>query len=106
MFYLQGKGYISKVGEEVLRVGTSPLIIGGGQESGLRSGTENVFGIKVFDFAGQEKYWPWFWLIFPVFSLVTPLSFGLSMIFDHKSLKEDCKKLKARFAKKEKTTVH
>ena len=37
-------------------VNISPLIFGGGQESGLRSGTENVFGIKVFDFAGQEKY--------------------------------------------------
>ncbi|MBR5439534.1 MAG: cysteine desulfurase [Clostridia bacterium] len=26
-----------------------PLIFGGGQESGLRSGTENIFGIKVFE---------------------------------------------------------
>lgn len=34
----------------------SPLIIGGGQESGFRSGTENVFGIKVFEYAGQAKY--------------------------------------------------
>ena len=27
--YIQGKGYIAKCGEEVLRVGTSPLIVGG-----------------------------------------------------------------------------
>lgn len=37
-------------------INLSPLIFGGGQENGLRSGTENLFGIKVFDYAGQEKY--------------------------------------------------
>ena len=37
-------------------VNLSPLIFGGGQENGLRSGTENVFGIKVFEYAAQEKY--------------------------------------------------
>ncbi len=34
----------------------SPYIIGGGQENGLRSGTENVFGIKVFEYATRERY--------------------------------------------------
>ena len=45
--------------------------------------------VPVGEFAGQEKYWPWFWMIFPVFIYVTPLSFGLSMIFDAKTLKKD-----------------
>ncbi len=33
-----------------------PLIYGGGQESGYRSGTENVFGIKTFEYAVKEHY--------------------------------------------------
>ena len=37
-------------------VNLSPLIFGGGQENGYRSGTENIFGIKVFEYAGIEKY--------------------------------------------------
>ena len=45
--------------------------------------------IPVGEFAGEIKYWPWFWLIFPVFILVTPLSFGVSMIFDSKNFKKD-----------------
>lgn len=33
-----------------------PYIYGGGQEQGLRSGTENVFGIKSFEFAAVKRY--------------------------------------------------
>lgn len=33
-----------------------PYIWGGGQESGRRSGTENVFGIKVFEYAAEKKF--------------------------------------------------
>ena len=38
---------------------------------------------------GQLKYWPWFWLIFPAYILVTPLSFVISAIFDWNNLKSD-----------------
>ena len=33
-----------------------PYIIGGGQEGGRRSGTENVFGIMHFQYAAEEKF--------------------------------------------------
>ncbi len=33
-----------------------PYIIGGGQESGRRSGTENTFGIMHFQYAAEEKF--------------------------------------------------
>ena len=33
-----------------------PYIIGGGQETGRRSGTENTFGIKQFEYAAEEKF--------------------------------------------------
>ncbi len=56
-------------------------------------------------FAGQTKYWPWFWMIFPVFILVTPLAFGLSMIFDHKNFKADLKRLFHRKGTEEKLSV-
>ena len=49
--------------------------------------------VPVGEFAGQIKYWPWFWMIVPAYVLVTPMAFGLSMIFDHKALKEDLKNL-------------
>lgn len=37
-------------------VNISPIIFGGGQENGFRSGTENLFGIKVFDYACKEHF--------------------------------------------------
>ena len=49
--------------------------------------------VPVGEFAGQEKYWPWFWLIVPVYILVPILSFLISMIFDHKQFGNDVKKL-------------
>ena len=53
--------------------------------------------VPVGEFAGQEKYWPWFWIIVPVYVLVTPLCFLMAMIFDHKALAADLKALKMRF---------
>ena len=41
--------------------------------------------VPVGPYAGQTKYWPWFWMICPAFILVTTLAFGLSMIFDRKN---------------------
>lgn len=62
--------------------------------------------VPVGEFAGQEKYWPWFWMIVPAYVLVTPLAFGVSMIFDHKAFAADVKKLWQRLrGKQQKTTV-
>lgn len=69
---------------------------------GVNDAIGNVFAIftpkffktvPVGEFAGQEKYWPWFWIIVPCYIMVTPLAFGLSMIFDHKHFGADMKKL-------------
>lgn len=66
--------------------------------------TPNLFKtVPVGEFAGQLKYWPWFWLIVPVYLLVTPLSILLALPFDNKSLAEDVRKLKQRFHKKKNT---
>ena len=47
--------------------------------------------VPIGEHAGETKYWPWFWLIFPVFILVTPAAFGLSMIFERKHFASDMK---------------
>ena len=50
--------------------------------------------VPVGEFKGQEKYWPWFWIIVPVFVYLTIISFGLCMIFDFKNFKNDFIKFK------------
>ena len=49
---LKGVGALIKRKSLVL----PPYLIGGGQESGKRSGTENVFGIKQFEYAATKKF--------------------------------------------------
>ncbi|MDE5942992.1 MAG: cysteine desulfurase [Clostridia bacterium] len=49
---IKGVGALIKRKDLVLK----PLIYGGGQEENLRSGTENVFGIKCFEFAAKDKF--------------------------------------------------
>lgn len=61
--------------------------------------------VPVGEFAGQEKYWPWFWIIVPVFVLVTPLAFLLCMIFDGKNFRQDVRNFKQKFTKKTKEKV-
>ena len=61
--------------------------------------------VPVGEFAGQIKYWPWFWLIVPVYVLVTPLSFLVAMVFDHKSLRKDVKALKQKLLPGKETTA-
>lgn len=45
--------------------------------------------IPVGEFAGQAKYWPWFWLIFPCYILLTPICFLISLTTDFKHFKKD-----------------
>ncbi len=49
---MKGCGLLIKRSDLVIK----PYIYGGGQEKGLRSGTENVFGIKLFQFAAEKRY--------------------------------------------------
>ncbi|MGN0804024.1 MAG: cysteine desulfurase family protein [Candidatus Coproplasma sp.] len=49
---LKGTGALIKRKNLVIK----PYVFGGGQEKGLRSGTENVFGIKMLEYATEKKY--------------------------------------------------
>lgn len=56
--------------------------------------------VPVGEYAGQEKFWPWFWLIVPVYLIVTPLSVLLALIFDHRTFSADVKRLAAKLRRK------
>ena len=45
--------------------------------------------LPVGKYAGQEKYWPWVWLVVPAYLIITPLAFLVSLIFDWKNFKAD-----------------
>ena len=49
---IKGCGALIKRKNLVLK----PYIYGGGQQQGLRSGTENIFGIKCFEYASMNRY--------------------------------------------------
>ena len=67
----------------------------------LATFTPSIFKtIPVGQYAGQAKYWPWFWLIVPCYVLVTTIAFVISMIFDHKSFVSDIKALKKNISNK------
>lgn len=53
--------------------------------------------LPVGEHAGEPKYWPWFWLIFPAFIILVPVSFLISLIFDFKRFKNDMQYLKLKF---------
>ena len=57
--------------------------------------TPDIFKtVPVGQYKGQLKYWPWFWLIVPVYVIVTPMAFLISLIFDHKAFFADMRQLK------------
>lgn len=49
---LKGNGALIKRKNLIIK----PFLYGGGQENGMRSGTENVFGIKMFELAAKKRY--------------------------------------------------
>ena len=63
--------------------------------------TPDIFKtVPVGKFAGQIKYWPWFWIVVPVYILVTPLSVLVALPFDYKALTADARNLKRQLQRK------
>ena len=52
--------------------------------------------VPVGEYAGSVKYWPWFWLICPVYLIVPIISFLIALVFDAKTFIKDAKELPMR----------
>ena len=94
-------GFVPLRGNNLLEIGykNSSYIWGPSDEIGnfIAKFCPEIFKtIPVGEYAGQEKYWPWVWLLVPAFLLVTPIAFLLSLVFDFKSLKEDLSSLRPK----------
>lgn len=50
--------------------------------------------------AGQTKYWPLLWAVVPLYVILVPICFLLSMIFDFKNIKNDFANFFSKFKKK------
>ena len=93
-------GFISLRGDNIFNIGykNSSYIWGPGNDDPIG----NFIGIFCPDIfktlpagqnVGEEKYWPWFWLIVPCYVVLTPLCLGISMIWDSKNFKNDLIKI-------------
>ncbi len=45
-------------------------------------------------YKGETKYWPWFWLIVPMYLVLVPVCFLISLIWDRKRVVEDIENLR------------
>ena len=89
-------GFISLRGNDIFNIGykNSSYIWGPGTDDPIGNFIA-MFCPRIFkiipagQYVGQEKYWPWFWLIVPAYLVLTPLCFGISMIWDAKNFKND-----------------
>lgn len=88
-------GFIPLRGDDIINVNykNSSLIWGPGNESFAVVFTAlcpKIFKtIPCGEYAGQTKYWPWFWLIVPAFVYLVPICFAICMIFDYKNFRSD-----------------
>lgn len=92
-------GFVGLRGDDIFEIGykNSSYIWGPDDDIGyfIAKFCPDIFKtIPVGEFAGQTKYWPWFWLIVPAYILIPVLSLLLVLPFDWKNFKLDVSRLK------------